>query len=93
MHVTQPVHNSTVLDICTGPYTDPVHVSAKDSVHPNTAVLTDLDITDYLSAVVDECRDVYSRKTRGVGPKHQQNYTLNLIGPLASHRSIGAIMD
>ena len=49
---------------------DPVHVAADDDVHPDAALLADLDVADDLGAVVHERRRVHDRKAPLIAPKH-----------------------
>ena len=44
---------------------DPVHVAADDGVHPDAALLADLDVADHLRAVVDEGWDGRGVRRRG----------------------------
>ena len=72
MGFVHDVDNTPVLDIGAPAHANPIDVAANDDVHPDTAVLTDLDIADHLCAVVYERRGSYSREARAVGPEHQR---------------------
>lgn len=69
------VHDTPVLDVRASPDTDRVDVTPQHSVHPDTAVVADDDVTDALSALIDERRRCDARMDGPVRPKHKEDYT------------------
>jgi cyclic pyranopterin phosphate synthase len=70
MGVALHMHDAAILDIRTRPNPDPIHVPSDHDVHPDTALVADLDIADDLRAVVYKRRRSDSRGACTVGPEH-----------------------
>jgi hypothetical protein len=47
-----------------------MHVAADDGAHPDTALLTNLDVADHLRAVVDEGRGMNAGREPAARTKH-----------------------
>ena len=64
------MHHTTILDVRPCANANTVDIAANHDVHPDTTILTDLDVADDLRAFVYKRRRSHLGETGAVGPKH-----------------------